>query len=93
MTYFVKDILTKKESRNKSRAPTISFTVNGKSSKEICDYLVKNNIGIRNGNFYAWRILKALNIDEEDGVVRASMVHYNTEEDVNLLIKHLDAIV
>ena len=86
-------IIGKKISRNKNRAPTISFTVNGKSSKEVCDHLVKNNIGIRNGNFYAWRTLKALNIDEKDGVVRVSMVHYNTEKDVNLLIKYLDIII
>ena len=61
--------------------------------KEICDYLVSNNIGIRNGNFYAWRILKALNIDEEDGVIRASFVHYNSEDEVNILINILDQIL
>ena len=86
-------IIGKKESLNKNRAPTISFTVEDKSSKEICDYLVKKNIGIRNGNFYAWRILEALNIDTEDGVVRASMVHYNTINDANYLIQSLDHIL
>ena len=86
-------IIGKKNSYNKNRAPTISFTVNGKSSKSVCDDLVNNNIGIRNGNFYAWRILKALNIDQEDGVVRASMVHYNSENEVKLLINALDKVL
>ena len=43
-------------------------------------------------NFYAWRCLKALGIDTEDGVVRISMVHYNTHEDVKKLIDALKAI-
>ena len=51
--------------------------------------LVKNGIATRNDNFYAWRCLKALGIDTDDGVVRTSMVHYNTEEDVEKLIAAL----
>ena len=86
-------IIGKTNCSDKNRAPTISFTVNNMSSKEVCNYLVKKNIGIRNGNFYAWRILKALNIDQEDGVVRVSMVHYNTEEDINSLVRILDTIL
>ena len=51
-----------------------------------------NNIATRNDNFYAWRCIKALGIDTEDGVVRTSMVHYNSEEDVNKLINALNKI-
>ena len=50
---------------------------------------MKNGIATRNDNFYAWRCLKALGIDTDDGVVRTSMVHYNTEEDVEKLIAAL----
>ncbi|MDP7197524.1 MAG: cysteine desulfurase, partial [SAR202 cluster bacterium] len=59
------------------------------SSKKISDQLVKNGIATRNDNFYAWRCLKALGIDVDDGVVRTSMVHYNTHEDVEKLISVL----
>ena len=86
-------IIGQKKSFNKNRAPTISFVVKDKTSKSICDYLVNNKIGIRNGNFYAWRILKALGIDEDDGVIRASFVHYNSENDVLNLVKYLDQIL
>ena len=86
-------IIGKKNSHNKNRAPTISFTVHEKSSKNVCDDLVNDNIGIRNGNFYAWRVLKALNIDQEDGVIRASMVHYNSENEVKSLINALDKVL
>lgn len=76
----------------KNRAPTFAFTFNNKSSAEISKFLVKNGIATRNDNFYAWRCLKALGIDTDDGVVRTSMVHYNTLEDVNNLINVLKKI-
>ena len=77
---------------NKDRAPTIAFTMNNKSSKELSSDLVQQGIATRNDNFYAWRCLKALGIDTDDGVVRTSMVHYNTHEDVSNLINALKTI-
>jgi len=77
---------------NKNRAPTISFTVKNKSSKSVSDFLVKNNIATRNDNFYALRCLMALGIDTIDGVVRLSMTHYNSHEEVNKLIEVLKKI-
>ena len=71
---------------NKNRAPTISFTVKGITSQKVSEALISQNIALRNDNFYAWRCLKALGIDTEDGVVRVSMVHYNNLDDVNRLI-------
>ncbi len=85
-------LIGKKKIENKNRAPTIAFTFVNQSSKKISDQLVKNGIATRNDNFYAWRCLKALGIDVEDGVVRTSMVHYNTHEDVEKLISVLKKI-
>ena len=51
---------------NKNRAPTISFTINNISSKNVSKKLVENGIAIRNDNFYAWRCLHALGIDTND---------------------------
>ena len=48
---------------NKNRAPTVSFTARNKSSKELSKILVANKIATRNDNFYAWRCLKALQIN------------------------------
>ena len=69
-----------------------AFTMNNKSSKELSSDLVQQGIATRNDNFYAWRCLKALGIDTDDGVVRTSMVHYNTHEDVSNLINALKTI-
>ncbi len=74
---------------NKNRAPTISFVSRLMSSKELSKKLVENNIATRNDNFYAWRCLKALGIDTEDGVIRLSLVHYNNVEEVQKLMNCL----
>ena len=83
------NLIGKTNISNKDRAPTIAFTMNNKSSKELSSDLVQQGIATRNDNFYAWRCLKALGIDTDDGVVRTSMVHYNTHEDVKKLIEAL----
>ncbi len=85
-------LIGKNKVEDKNRAPTISFTVKEKTSKEVSDLLVSNGIAIRNDNFYAWRCLKALGIDTDDGVIRASMVHYNTDEEVEKIIKVLEKL-
>ncbi len=85
-------LIGKNKITQKNRAPTISFISNNKTSKEISDLLVKNNIATRNDNFYAWRCLEALGIDTNDGVVRLSLVHYNTKQDVEKLLNTLDKI-
>ena len=85
-------LIGKKRIENKDRAPTIAFTMNNKSSKDLSSELVKYGIATRNDNFYAWRCLNALGIDVDDGVVRTSMVHYNTQKDVGNLINALKRI-
>ena len=85
-------LIGRKRIENKDRAPTIAFTMNNKSSKDLSSELVKYGIATRNDNFYAWRCLKALGIDVDDGVVRTSMVHYNTQKDVENLINALKRI-
>ena len=77
---------------NHNRAPTISFTFDRLSSKKVSEILVKNGIATRNDNFYAWRCLKSLGIDDKDGVIRISIVHYNKKEEVSKLIKILETI-
>ena len=86
------NLIGKNKITNKNRAPTISFYSNNKSSKEISNNLLKFNIATRNDNFYAWRCLKYLGIDVDDGVVRLSMTHYNNYIDTEKVIKALKNI-
>ena len=78
--------------KNKNRAPTISFTSTKLKSKEINSHLLKYKIATRNDNFYAWRCLKYLNIDVNDGVIRLSMTHYNNADDTKKVINALSYI-
>ena len=85
-------LIGKKIITNNNRAPTFSFTVDNKSSETVSKILVANNIATRNDNFYAWRCLKALGINTNDGVLRISMTHYNSVNEVRNLIDKLEKI-
>jgi cysteine desulfurase family protein (TIGR01976 family) len=73
-----------------ARLPTISFEVAGRASSTIPPACDAEGIGIRWGHFYAPRLVDALGLTERDGVVRVSMVHYNTEDEVRRLTEVLD---
>ncbi len=73
-----------------SRLPTISFSISGRRSSEIPPFCDSDGIGIRWGHFYAPRLIDALGLTERDGVIRVSMVHYNTIEEVDRLIETLE---
>jgi selenocysteine lyase/cysteine desulfurase len=45
------------------------------------------------GDFYAYRLVEALGIDIDDGVVRTSFVHYTSPGEVERLIGALDRLV
>ncbi len=75
--------------RAAERAPTVAFTVEGKSSGEVAGLLAESKLGVGVGNFYAYRLIKALGIDTEDGAVRVSFVHYTSKEEVDRLIESL----
>ncbi len=83
------ELIGKNIIKNKNRAPTISFYSKNISSKKISNYLIDNKIATRNDNFYAWRCLNDLGIDSNDGVVRISLLHYNTKYEVDNLINIL----
>jgi cysteine desulfurase family protein (TIGR01976 family) len=72
-----------------ARVPTVCFVHARRSSKEIALAANAAGLGVRYGHFYAHRLAAALGLDPEDGVVRASLVHYNSPEEVERLIAFL----
>ena len=74
-----------------SRVGTISVVHCRKSSSEIVNFVSENNIAIRFGHMYAYRLCEFLDIEPEAGVVRVSLVHYNTMAEIDRLIAVLDA--
>ena len=78
------------ESSPDIRVPTISFVQKNRDSREITVKTDEHKVAIRWGHFYAYRLIHDLGLDKQNGVVRISMVHYNSLEEVDRLINALD---
>jgi cysteine desulfurase family protein (TIGR01976 family) len=76
-----------------SRVPTISFMAGQQMSESVVRHLDDFNIGIRFGDFYAKRLIESLGLHTQGGVVRISIAHYNTLEEIDRLIRHLDEVI
>ena len=75
------------------RVPTISFIAGDQDSRAIVEHVDQFSIGIHYGDFYARRLIDALGLEKQNGVVRVSMAHYNTEAEVDRLIGHFEAVL
>jgi cysteine desulfurase family protein (TIGR01976 family) len=64
------------------RAPTLCFNLPGVAPAKVTEAFAKKNIGVRDGHMYSPRALKRFGLTKESGAVRASLVHYNTLEEV-----------
>jgi cysteine desulfurase family protein (TIGR01976 family) len=65
-----------------NRTPTLCFNLAGISPAKVTEQLARKNIGVRDGHMYSPRLMKRLGLAKESGAVRASLVHYNTLEEV-----------
>ncbi|MDH3661819.1 MAG: aminotransferase class V-fold PLP-dependent enzyme, partial [Alphaproteobacteria bacterium] len=74
----------------RERVGVFSFTVGSRDSKEIPAALHEQQIGVYADDFYAARCIDALGARAQNGVVRVSLVHYNSENDVDRLLDALD---
>ncbi len=75
------------------RVPTVSFVTDKGRHSHIVSAIDRFNIGIRYGDFYARRLSEHLHLDPEQGVIRVSMVHYNTVEEVRSLTEKLEPLI
>jgi len=86
-------LIGRQTAAQESRAPTFSFTVSGRKAEEIPAALEPFKVAIGSGDFYAARCIRALGLEAQGGVVRASMVHYSSAADVTRLIEGLDQVI
>lgn len=84
----------------KVRVPTIAFTVEGKSSKELVERVESDSdFGFRWGHFYSYRLIRDVLFPGQpasaiaDGIIRVSMVHYNTLEEIKEFVRVLDDVL
>ncbi len=76
-----------------TRLPTFSLSVDGRDPAELAEALGREKIATNHGHFYAPRCLEGVGLAADPGVLRISMVHYNTLDEVDRLIEVLDALL
>lgn len=65
------------------RVPTFCFRLPHVAPAHVTEAMAERGIGIRDGHMYAPRLMKRLGVSLETGVNRASLVHYNTIEEIH----------
>jgi cysteine desulfurase family protein (TIGR01976 family) len=65
------------------RVPTLCFNLPKVAPAKVTEAMARAGIGIRDGHMYAPRLMKRLGVPQESGVVRASLVHYNTIDEIH----------
>jgi cysteine desulfurase family protein (TIGR01976 family) len=71
------------EARINERVPTICFNIPDVLPAKVTETAARAGIGIRDGHMYAPRLMKRMNLPKETGMVRVSLVHYNTMAEIH----------
>lgn len=72
------------------RVPTLSLA-SRRPSAQLAIELAEAGVMAAHGHFYAWRLVEAVGLEPDDGVLRISLVHYNSAEEVARIVEGLDA--
>ncbi len=75
--------------RLNERVPTFAFTWPRLSPRATAEYLGAHGICSWSGNYYALRLMERLGLEEQGGAVRIGLAHYNTPEEIDLLLNLL----
>ncbi len=78
--------------RAAERAPTVSFTLEGTTPREIATRLGEESIFVWDGNFYALAVTERLGLEEQGGLLRVGLVHYNTAAEVDRFLDTLGRV-
>jgi len=73
------------------RCPTLAFTREGQSPKEIATKLGDNGIFVWHGNYYALAVSEKLGVEDSGGMVRVGLAHYNTKEEVDRFLSAIES--
>ncbi|MEZ6068743.1 MAG: cysteine desulfurase-like protein [Pirellulales bacterium] len=74
--------------RMDQRVPTVGLTHGRLKPRQVAEQLARSGIFAWHGNFYALPLTEALGLEPE-GMVRLSLLHYNTHEDVERTLEAL----
>ncbi|AXC50595.1 aminotransferase class V-fold PLP-dependent enzyme [Paracoccus suum] len=68
------------------RLPTLALRVSGKDSDALCRIMDQDRIAVRHGDFHSRRLVETLGETGHGGLLRLSLVHYNTPQEVEAFI-------
>ncbi len=71
------------------RTSTVSFTMENVPSGEVAAALGEKGIFVWHGHFYASRLVEVLNLEGYGGLVRVGLSPYNTEAEIQRLLKEV----
>jgi cysteine desulfurase family protein (TIGR01976 family) len=74
------------------RAPTTIFNVEGISPDSVAQQLAARRIAVWSGDNYACELIDAMGLRENGGAVRAGIVRYTSESDIDALLQAVSDI-
>lgn len=86
-------IIGQAANRDSQRVPTIAFRFDGRDAADLCKAMDAEKIAMRFGDFHSRRLAEYLGLTDHGGMLRVSMVHYNTIEEVDRFTAALDRIL
>ena len=75
------------------RAATVSLIAHKRSALEVAQRLAERDIICGASHFYAVRLLQAMGLNPDAGVLRLSFVHYTSAQEMTQLLQALDAVL
>jgi selenocysteine lyase/cysteine desulfurase len=72
--------------RSDRRAPTVAFTLQGTTPRQVAERLGQAGIFVWDGNYYALAVTERLGVEKSGGMVRVGIAHYNTAAEVDRLL-------
>jgi selenocysteine lyase/cysteine desulfurase len=67
-------------------APTVAFTLEGYTPRQVAMRLGGEGIFVWDGNYYALAVTERLGVEESGGMVRVGISHYKTVEEVDRML-------
>jgi cysteine desulfurase family protein (TIGR01976 family) len=74
------------------RTPTVSVRIEGHTPRELSEALGKAGIFTWDGNYYALNLSERLGVEQDGGMLRIGLAHYNTSAEVDRLLTVLRRI-
>ena len=75
------------------RVPTVSFTLAGRTPRQVAESLDQAGIYVWDGNYYALAVTERLGLEDKGGMVRVGAAHYNTLAEIDKLVEAVKKLV